>query len=201
MEELRPGLWTWTAPHPAWTPEDGGPDGWDQDVRSYALESRGTLVLFDPMAPPAEIERRSTEGASAIILTCAWHGRSAPGLAERLGATIYAPEQGLHELKADATPFRPGDVLLDAVEVKPSFDPSDAVFWIGAHGAIVTGDSLLGGEGGVRVPETWIPKDVTPAQFRESFRPLLDLPVELFLPTHGDPVMDAAHKKLAAALA
>jgi hypothetical protein len=201
MEALRPGLWTWTAPHPDWKPSDGGPNGWEQEVRSYALEARGTLILFDPMDPPAEIEARAASSTPAIVLTCAWHGRSATDLAERLGATIYSPELGMDELKADATPYRAGDRLLDLVEVQPSFDPSDAVLWIESHGALVTGDSLLGGDGGVRVPETWIPKDVTPAQFREAFRHLLELPVELFLPTHDDPVVEGARQKLAEALA
>jgi hypothetical protein len=33
LEEIRPGLTTWTAPHPSWTPDA---EGWDQEVRSYA---------------------------------------------------------------------------------------------------------------------------------------------------------------------
>src|SRR3954463_14603543 len=28
VREVATGLWWWTALHPAWTPADGGPDGW-----------------------------------------------------------------------------------------------------------------------------------------------------------------------------
>ena len=41
MEELHPGLWFWTAPHPEWTPSDGGPDGWPPEVSCYAWRSVG----------------------------------------------------------------------------------------------------------------------------------------------------------------
>ena len=27
IEQLRPRLWRWTATHPDWSPEEGGPDG------------------------------------------------------------------------------------------------------------------------------------------------------------------------------
>ena len=158
-------------------------------------------MLFDPIEPPGEILSLAESSEPSVVLTCAWHGRSAPELADRFDAHIYAPEQGLDELKADATPYRAGDRIVDLVHVKRSFDPSDAVLWIESHGALLTGDSLLGGDGGVRIPETWLPKDVTLRQFQAAFRPLLELSVELFLPTHGDPVVDDAHRRLADALA
>jgi glyoxylase-like metal-dependent hydrolase (beta-lactamase superfamily II) len=64
MEELRPGLWTWTGEHPAWTPELE----WGPEVRSYAIRVGGRTVLVDPVepAPPAD----------AILLTVPWHRRS-----------------------------------------------------------------------------------------------------------------------------
>jgi hypothetical protein len=69
MEQLRPELWTWTAPHP---------DRHEQPVVcSYAVERRETLVLIDPISPPAELlEGRALE----VALTCPWHARSAPEL-------------------------------------------------------------------------------------------------------------------------
>ena len=61
--------------------------------------------------------------------------------------------------------------------------------WIPAHRALVTGDVLLGGEAGFRLqPDSWIADGLAPAELRERLRPLLELPVELLLPTHGDPV-------------
>jgi hypothetical protein len=66
VEEIRPGLWTWTAPHPE---SDEQPA-----VRSYAVERDGVLVLIDPMSPPTElVEGRELQ----VALTCPWHSRSA----------------------------------------------------------------------------------------------------------------------------
>lgn len=69
VEELRRGLWTWTAPHPEWREQPV--------VRSYAVEHDDALLLIDPVAPPEEL----TSGRSLqVALTCPWHARSAPGL-------------------------------------------------------------------------------------------------------------------------
>src|SRR5262245_16073809 len=40
----------------------------------------------------------------------------------------------------------------------------------------------------------------TREEYKEKLRPLLDLPVELLLPTHGDPVLDDAQRALTRAL-
>ena len=32
IEEIRPRLWRWTATHPDWSPEEGGPEGWEPEV-------------------------------------------------------------------------------------------------------------------------------------------------------------------------
>ena len=49
-------------------------------------------------------------------------------------------------------------------------------------------------------PDDWLGDAATPEQVREGLRPLLELPVELVLPTHGDPIVRDAHAALAAAL-
>src|SRR5262249_7795800 len=47
MEEIRPGLWTWTGEHPEWTPEFV----WGPEVRSYAVQLEDLRVLIDPVLP------------------------------------------------------------------------------------------------------------------------------------------------------
>src|SRR5438046_1716909 len=49
-------------------------------------------------------------------------------------------------------------------------------------------------------PDSWLPDGVTRDELRASLRPLLDLPVELILPTHGDPITDGAPGALQAAI-
>jgi hypothetical protein len=192
VEELRPGLWTWTAPHPAWTPDDGGPDGWEQDVRSYASVTDDVLVLFDPMAPPDEVIDLADGRPVSIVLTTHWHQRSSVDLAVGVGATVHAPAEKIAEVEAPALPYRLGDTLPGEVEPQVGGYPEEATLWIPAYRALVVGDVFLHGEGGFRVqPDSWIAlmeDGLKPAALRERLRPLLELPVELLLPTHGDPV-------------
>ena len=73
MRELQPGLWHWQAPHPGWEPSEP----WDQNVSSYAIDDGERLLLFDPIAPPSEIETLATERETAVVLTAPWHERDA----------------------------------------------------------------------------------------------------------------------------
>ncbi len=95
LDEIRPGLWTWTATHPEWTPEEGGPDGWDPEVASYLYESGDGLLLFDPLVGDeetwAELDRRvAAHGPPNVLVTLYWHVRSAPALAERYPAVDFS---------------------------------------------------------------------------------------------------------------
>lgn len=78
MEELRPGLWTWTAPHPEWNEQPV--------VRSYAVERDDAIVLIDPISPPAQL---IADRELRVALTCPWHARSSPELGAA-GAEIDA---------------------------------------------------------------------------------------------------------------
>jgi glyoxylase-like metal-dependent hydrolase (beta-lactamase superfamily II) len=196
VEELRPCLWTWTAPHPAWTPEEGGPEGWDETVRSYALDTGDTFVLVDPLAPPSLVDELAAGREVAVVVLMHHHQRSAEEIVARLGATVYAPEAGRAHVRAPAHGYQPGDRLPGGLESRPTCYPFEAVLWIPAHGALVFADVILGGELGLHVqPDSWL-DGVTRSGLRESLRPLLELPVELLLPTHGDPVSDGAAELL-----
>lgn len=200
MKELRPGLWTWTGPHPSWTPEQGGPEGWEQEVRSYALDAGDSLVLFDPLVQTVDVEGLAAGRPVVIVLTCRWHRRSSAELVERLGATVHAPAASVGEVGVPAVPFELGDDLPGDVEPHPGGYEDEATLWIRGHAALVTGDVFLGGERGFHVDSSWLAEGLTPQGLRERLRPLLDLPVELLLPTHGDPVADGALDVLRSAL-
>jgi hypothetical protein len=200
VEELRPGLWTWTAPHPAWTPEEGGPEGWDPDVRSYAYDAGDSLVLFDPLVSAAEAGELANRRPVAVILTCRWHGRSCAELIEGLDATVHAPveelESGVRALQYELGQDLPGDV-----EPQIGGYEDEATLWLREHAALVTGDVFLGGERGFRVqPDSWLAEGLTHDGLRDRLRPLLDLPVEMLLPTHGDPILENAHETLERAI-
>jgi hypothetical protein len=45
---------------------------------------------------------------------------------------------------------------------------------------------------GLEIPASWLPDDVSVEQVAAGLRPLLDKPVEVVLPTHGEPADRAA---------
>jgi glyoxylase-like metal-dependent hydrolase (beta-lactamase superfamily II) len=202
VEQLRPGLWTWTAPHPSWVPEEGGPEGWEQEVRSYALDAGDSLVLFDPLVEVTAVEELADGRPVVVILTCHWHKRSAGELVERLDAIVHAPPTETRDIGLTFTQYGVGDDLPGDVEPQPGGYPDECTLWLRSHLGLVTGDVFLGGERGFRVqPDSWLAAGLTHDTLREQLRPLLELPVELLLPAHGDPVTEDARETLEHALA
>jgi glyoxylase-like metal-dependent hydrolase (beta-lactamase superfamily II) len=65
------------------------------------------------------------------------------------------------------------------------------VFWVPEHGALVAGDVIISRAGEICLPRAWIGEERWEEALR-LLRPLLELPVELVLPTHGTPTDRAA---------
>jgi glyoxylase-like metal-dependent hydrolase (beta-lactamase superfamily II) len=91
-----------------------------------------------------------------------------------------------------------GDRLPIGVEAFPGMEPNDLVLWIESRRALVVGDTLIDRGGGLEFPTDWASRGaiaergVPPEQILEGLSPLLELPVELVLPTHGAPADRAA---------
>jgi glyoxylase-like metal-dependent hydrolase (beta-lactamase superfamily II) len=201
MKELRKGLWTWTAPHPSWTPDQGGPEGWDQDVRSYALDDGDRLVLFDPLVEVEQVEELAHGRPVVVLLTNFWHRRGTAALVDALGAVVHAPAPTVAQFDFPVVPYELGGDLPGGVEPQVAAYVNESNLWIRRLGALVTGDTFPGGEAGFRLqPDSWLEEGLTPAGRRKRLEPLLGLPVELLLPTHGDPVVEGALDVLRSAL-
>jgi glyoxylase-like metal-dependent hydrolase (beta-lactamase superfamily II) len=214
MRELAPGLWHWQAPHPDWRASEP----WDQNVSSYAMDGGERLLLFDPLAPPSEIEKLAGERETAIVLTAPWHERDSRSLVERFDFPVYTPrpdsaeylmqkygitaEQAgdgspdvvwlLKEGIGEAHPYVAGDRLDVGVEAFPGQKPNDMVLWVQSHRAVVVGDTLPDFGEGLHINPRWLDPDMTKEQVVEGLRPLLDRPVEHVLATHGGPFDRAA---------
>jgi len=214
MQELGSGLWHWEASHPQW--ESSEP--WGPEVSSYAVDDGERLLLFDPIAPPSEIEELAADRRGAIVLTCPWHERDSRGLVERLAVPVYTPlpdsaeylmqkwgltaEQAgdgspdvvwlLKEGIGEAHPYAAGDRLDVGVEAFAGQKPNDTVLWIESHRAVVAGDTLVDFGNGLEINPRWLSPEMTREQVVEGLRPLLDLPVEHMLATHGRPFDRAA---------
>jgi glyoxylase-like metal-dependent hydrolase (beta-lactamase superfamily II) len=186
------GLWHWTAPHPDWKP---GED-WEQDVGCVYWEADDAVVLVDPLVPEDGADRarflealdRDVERVGlpvAILLTSEWHGRSQAELAARYGARVVTPPE---------TGPLPGGATATAL-------PEEVVYWLPAAKSLVPGDTLLGTADGLRLcPASWFEDRGGLDELARALAPLLDLPVEHILTTHGRPVLADGHEALARAL-
>ena len=190
MRELQAGVWHWEASHPEWAP----PADWDHEaVSAYAIDDGDRLLLFDPLALPGELEERATGGEAAIVLTSPWHVRDSLELAKRLGAPIYVPPPDRDPDPIGGTVFKAGDRLPVGVVVFPGReDPYDVVLWVESRRAVVAGDTLVDRGRGLEILDEWLPEGATHEQVAKGLRPLLDLPVEVVLATHGGPADRAA---------
>ncbi len=204
LVQIRPHLWRWTAPHPDWTP---GAD-WDQEVACAALVRDEEFVLIDPLAPPGEDAERfwravdrdvEHHGAPHVVLTVPYHVRSTAEVVQRYAGTrVWVYEAGVDDVELVTDSFAEGDALPGGlVPFWARWEP-EVVLWSPEHRALITGDVIHGGPR--LLPASWLSADVTLADVRAALAPLLDLPVELILPSHGEPVTEDAAAALARAL-
>jgi glyoxylase-like metal-dependent hydrolase (beta-lactamase superfamily II) len=183
MREVRPGVWHWEAMHPEWK----------QVVSSYAIDDGERLLLFDPLDPPAELHELVGQRETAVVLTCPWHHRGSEDRAAEWGIPLYRPplEEG-DDNPFPAKEFRAGDRLPVGVHAFPGLASNDLVLWVESHGAVVAGDTLVDRGEGLEVPRDWMSEGASPEEILAAMQPLLDLPVELVLATHGGPTDRAA---------
>jgi glyoxylase-like metal-dependent hydrolase (beta-lactamase superfamily II) len=193
VREVQTGLWHWEAVHPEWTVEDAATEDWGPEVSSYAIDDGRRLLLIDPVLPPSPVDELAQHRDTAIVLTCPWHERDARKIVERFGASVFSPPPD-HPADEPLTAqvFSAGDRLPVGVEAFPGMEPNDLVLWIESCRALVAGDTLIDRGQGLEFPSDWANKGVPPEQILETLRPLLELPVELVLPTHGAPADRAA---------
>jgi hypothetical protein len=74
-------------------------------------------------------------------------------------------------------------------------EDNDLVFWLPSINAIVAGDSLSDFGAGLSI-QLGGRKNVTREDVVDRLRPLLDLPVDLVLPAHGEPTDRVALERI-----
>jgi hypothetical protein len=188
LTEPRPGLYRWEARHPDAepSPAPGSPADWGPDVGSVAYAADAALVLVDPLVPEDRPDLQEaldrlveSHGRPVLILTTLqFHRRSRGELAKRYGASTSRAKKSL-----------PAGV--ETIQIKGA---GETMVWLPKHRALVPGDRLLGDDrGGLRLcPDSWLrylPSGMRQRGLREALRPLLDLPVEMVLVSHGEPVL------------
>ena len=196
-QELRAGLWRWTAAHPDWEPDatPESPADWPREVGSVLYVTDHAAVIVDPLLPPepAGFLRWLDERVSGRKVTCLttirFHGRSRAAIVARYGASTSRARTNLPA----------------GVETFVVSGAGETMVWLRGPRALVPGDRLLGnGNGGLRLcPASWLrylPSGMGLRELRVALRPLLGLQVELVLVSHGDPVLDDGHAAIARAL-
>ena len=199
VRELRPGLWRWTAAHPEWEHAEH----WGPEVGSVYAELPDALVMVDPLVPQDEEDRfwealdRDVERVGKpvhVLLTVHWHERSVAAVLDQYKATLWRPEEkgtlpaGVH------------------AEVVKGSDWVEALFFLEPHRALIAGDLLIGkAGGGIELPVGWFPKgeqDWAQQELKPELRKrLAELPVELVVVSHGEPVLEDGAAALERALA
>jgi hypothetical protein len=189
VRQLADGLWRWTAPHPnaANWPDYGPPV--PPEVGCVYYEAPDAVVLFDPLLPAGEedvflayLDRDVNRHGLpvSILLTAAWHERSASILRER---------------------YRVADRIPATVEAYPiEGAPEDQLaYFVRPHGALVVAEIFVGDRhGGLALVPSPALEDR--AALDRSLRTIADLPVELVLVSHGDPVLEDGRRAIELAL-
>jgi len=226
VARIEPGLWRWTGHHEEWNDDVGSvycetadgvvlldplvppescarPESARADSGRANTPETGDAERFWA-ALDGDVER--VGGEVHVLLTVFWHIRSTAALVERYRARTWVPTTSRAPVARRGVPvsdpFRPGDPLPGGIEAYRTARSTEVVFWIPRHRALVPGDVLLGQQGGgVRLcPQSWLPPKTSLEDLAESLRPLLDLPVERVLVSHGEPVLRHGREALAASL-
>jgi glyoxylase-like metal-dependent hydrolase (beta-lactamase superfamily II) len=189
VQQLADGLWRWTARHPnAANWPDWGPPV-PPEVGCVYYEAPDTVVLFDPLLPAGEEEEflayldRDVERLGrpvSILLTAAWHERSSAALRERYRADDRVPET------VEAYP----------IEGAPE---EQLAYFIRPHRTLVVAEIFVGdGRGGLALAPSPALEDR--AALDRSLRAIAELPVELVLVSHGEPVLEDGRRAIELAL-
>jgi len=206
MDEITEGVFRWTAPHPEWRTRVE----WGHQVASYALRCKDGLSLVDPLLPPAsssalrEVQEQLDElvaGASRldILVSIPYHARSSEPLSlryrDRLPVTLWGhPAVAKHfaDPATSLTPIVAGAQAGASAVAYGIGNPRrfETPLYFADHKALLFGDAVICFEGELRV---WQERPFSPDWYRDkllpTLLPLLDLDVEMVLPTHGEPLL------------
>ncbi len=127
---------------------------------------------------PLEERVRAHSRPVRVLTTIGFHRRSRDEVVRRFDATTSRAKASLPKGVETVTIRRAGETMV----------------WLPGPRALVPGDRLLGDDvGGVRMcPPGWLrylEPGLTYDELREALRPLLDLPIEMVLVSHGEPVL------------
>jgi hypothetical protein len=221
MEQIAPGIYRWTAPHPEWRSSV-------EEVVSYALVTGEALAFVDPLLPAegdarrapllAEIDGMIGEARRLeLLVTVPYHTRSVETLYERYSRTVPTLIWGHGGVKKRLTRKAPLEVIPQSAAGAAAEIADGAVlaYTIGKPRrseyplyfpelrAAAFGDAIVGVQGGLRF---WTMSTTTGADwyrdvFAPTVRPLAEQDIEYVLTTHGPAVLADGRRALEECLA
>lgn len=146
-------------------------------------------MFIDPLVPVdadrfwAWADERVARRAVVVLTTLLPHRRSSEHVAQRYRASTSRAKRNL-----------PGDVQPIVLR-----GARETMFWLPEHRTLVPGDRILGApDGGLRLcPESWLQwVRVNQEALRSLLDPLLALPIDRVLVSHGEPVLSGGLEAL-----
>ena len=185
MEEIRPGLKRWAGPHPEFDPVGDDLDESYTDVASALFHADDALVLIDPLIredlwPELDEEVKGSGKPVVVLTTIHFHERSRDDVVRRYGGRLGGDVLGIRAFTAERA--------------------DEVAYWLEQPRALVFGDAVLGDrKGGLRITP-WARDAEGLEKTRRALLPLLDLPIDIVLPAHGNAVLADGRDALARAL-
>ena len=187
MRDVAAGLWLWRQPHPDW--REG--EGWEPEVTSFAVESRGARLVLDPLAPPPGArdvwDRLEALRPQVAVVLKPDHVRDVDLFVRWYGARAYGPQLFWRDdvPRCELVPVFPGDELPGGLQaLHDGRGHMETPLYLPEQRAIAFADALTAPGGALRVWGTpWHEQRTLPA-----LRELLALPFERVLVAHGEPV-------------
>jgi hypothetical protein len=191
VQDVAPGLWIWRLQHPAWRPDAE----WPPLVTSTVVASGGEVAVIDPLLPPEDAReawrRLDAQPPTLAIVLKPDHVRDVDLVVRRYGARGFGPYLfWRHDIpETELEGIEPGDELPGGlVALYDGRGRAETPLWLPEQRALVFADALTAPVGELRVWGTpWHEQRALPA-----LRALLELPFELVVVAHGDPVHDRA---------
>ena len=189
LRDVAPGLWIWRREHPDWTPDAD----WKPWVTSTCVTSGGETAVLDALLPPedaAEIwARLDSQPPTLAVVLKPDHVRDVDAFVRRYGSRALGPwlfwRTDIPETELE--PIEPGSELPGGLlALYDGRGRNETPLWLPEQRALVFADALTAPNGELRV---W----ASPSHEERALpalRKLLELPFEVVIVAHGEPVHD-----------
>jgi glyoxylase-like metal-dependent hydrolase (beta-lactamase superfamily II) len=190
FRDVAEGLWIWRLDYPDWQQDAG----WPQMVTSTCVESGGEIAVLDALAPPEDADeiwaRLDAKPPTMAVVLKPDHVRDVDLFVRRYGCRAFGPwlfwRSNIPETELE--PIEPGDELPGGLRaLHEGRGRNETPLWLPEQKALVFSDALTAPEGELVI---WATPHIERA--RAALRELLELPFELVIVAHGDPVHDRA---------